>query len=41
MLDAFNLVSEWFYCVGVVCSECPCYSNMTDYLSPPGVFGKT
>lgn len=25
----------------VVCSECPCSSNMCDYLSPPGVSSKT
>lgn len=39
-LDKFNLVSDWFYYVGVVCSECSCYSNVSGSLSPPGVFGK-
>lgn len=36
----FNLVSDWFYSLGVVYSECPCSSNMSDYLCPPGVLVK-
>lgn len=40
--DMSNLVSDcWFYCLGVVCSECACSSNVSDYLFPLGVSTKT